>query len=194
MSLGASALQCGNGLVRVTEVIQTPKSSSLQDWDDDSAYSTIFLVVDAIGVVSALASLPFALRNFWNVLSRQRAFTARAITLAKLKQMNRFDRLKVIREVFEEAAKTPEGRAALKKAAAEAKVATASLENGVTMSVRRAASMTHVISKETQKRLVYGILGLLNSFGGIGGSSTPSRFSGSASGSVNWVINLVDSG
>jgi len=193
VGIGANALQCGNGIVRVTEALQNPTSNSLQSWDDDSIYSTMFLLVDALGVFSGVASLPAAWRNFWAVISRQRAFVARGLSLEKLKAMNRFARFKVIREVFEEAAKTPEGRTALQRAAAEAKVSATSFARE-TMSVRQSMTMVKVISKETQRRLINSLVGVLAPLTGTGASATPSRWSGSASGSVNWVINLVDSG
>lgn len=193
IGIGANALQCGNGIVRVTEALQNPTSNSLQSWDDDSIYSTMFLLVDALGVFSGVASLPAAWRNFWAVISRQRAFVARGLSLEKLKAMNRFARFKVIREVFEEAAKTPEGRTALQRAAAEAKVSATSFARE-TMSVRQSMTMVKVISKETQRRLINSLVGVLAPLTGTGASATPSRWGGSASGSVNWVINLVDSG
>ena len=193
VGIGANALQCGNGIVRVTEALQNSTTSSLQSWDDDSFYSNAFLLVDALGVFSGVASLPAAWRNFWAVISRQRAFVARGLSLEKLKGMNRLARFKVIKEVFEEAAKTPEGRTALRRAAAEAKVSAASFARE-TMSVRQSMTMVKVISKETQRRLINSLVGVLAPLTGAGASATPARWSGSASGSVNWVINLVDSG
>lgn len=193
IGIGANALQRANGMVRVTEAFQNPTSNSLQDWDDSSSYSTVFLLVDALGVFSGLASLPAAWRNLWAVISRQRGFVARGLSLEKLKAMNRFARFKVIREVFEEAAKTPEGRTALQRAAAEANVSAASFARE-TMSVRQSMTMVRVISKETQMRLINSLVGVLSPLTGAAASATPARWSGSASGSVNWVINVVDSG
>jgi hypothetical protein len=89
--------------------------------------------------------------------------------------------------------RAPEGRVALERAAAEAQVSAASLARE-TMSLRHSISMVKVISKETQRRLISSLIGVLAPLTSGGASATPSRWSGSASGSVNWVISLVDSG
>ena len=191
--MASSALLCANGIARLSQIALHPTSNTLQDWDSNTLYSVGFLFVDAAGVASGIATLPFAMRNFAAVLSRQRSFVARGLSFEKLKLMNRFQRAQVIREVLDEASKVPEGRIALLAAAKGANVAKASLARG-TLSVRHSTAMVNVISKETSRRLLYGLKDMLTSIGGAVASATPARVSGSASGSVNWLINLVDSG
>jgi hypothetical protein len=187
------AVQCANGIARVAEAYRNPDSASLEEWDQTWWYSKGMLFIDALGVVTAIGSLPFAARNFMAVISRQKAFFTRGLTFAKLKAMNRFERLRVIQEVFAEASRTPEGKKALLEAAKQYDLSAQSLARA-SLSVRNSVSMTQVISKETTRRLAYGILELAGSIGGPIMSGTPGRYTGSASGSVNWVINLVDSG
>lgn len=189
----SGAVQCANGVARVAEGYRNPDSASLEEWDQTWWYSNGMLFIDAVGVVSAVASLPFAARNFMAVISRQKAFLARGLTFAKLKAMNRFERLRVIQEVFAEASRTSEGKKALFEAAKQYDVAAASMAR-TRMSVRKSITMTQVITKETTRRLAYGILEVAGSIAGPIMSGTPARFTGSASGSVNWVVNLVDSG
>lgn len=193
VGMTSSALLCANGLVRVSQIALHPDSNSLQDWDSNTVYSVGFLFVDAAGVASGVAALPYAIRNFAGVLSRQRSFIARGLSFEKLRLMNRFQRATVIREVLNEASKVPEGRAALLAAAKEANVATTSLGRG-SLSVRHSTSIVNIISKETSRRLLYGMKDILTTVGSGVASATPPQLSGSASGSVNWLINLVDSG
>ena len=113
----SGGVQCLNGLVRVGAIFAAPDDNTLQRWDSNLSYSMGILLVDALGIVSGVASLPFAARNLLAALSRQRAFIARGLTFDALRSMNRAQRLRAISEVFEDAAKTSEGREALVRAA-----------------------------------------------------------------------------
>lgn len=194
IGLGSTSLQCANGVVRVGEILARPEASTVQGWDSNSFYAMASLLVDAAGVGSGVAALPYAVRNLMAVLARQRAFVARGLTADKLRWMNRAERFRVISEVMEDAGKTPEGRQALLQAARDAQISAKTLGRSSGMSVRHAASLATIISKETTKRLVAGLTEILATAGGVAASSTPARMTGSASGSVNWAINLVDSG
>ena len=111
--LATGGLQCLNGLVRVGAAFAAPDDNSLQRWDSSLTYSSATLLVDAVGVASGVSTLPFAARNLFAALARQRAFIAKGLSLESLRAMNRIERLRAISEVFEDAAKTPEGRKVL---------------------------------------------------------------------------------
>ena len=192
--LTMSAIQYANGLVRIAAIAGAPDGNSLQHWDANEVYANAILVVDAIGVVTSVASLPSQVRNLYAVIVRQRAFLARGLTFDALRRMNRMGRLRAIQEVFEEAARTPEGRAALSRAAREAGRGAGSLQRGTGLSVRGANTLVRVISEETVRRLNSSLRDLIGGVGGLIASATPSRYTGSASGSLNFVINLIDAG
>jgi hypothetical protein len=50
------------------------------------------------------------------------------------------------------------------------------------------------VSDETVRRLKTSISEVFLSLGGLGGSATPASTTGSASGSLNWIINVLDAG
>jgi hypothetical protein len=102
--------------------------------------------------------------------------------------------LRAIAECFEDAARTPEGRAALVAAAREADVGAQTLQRTSSLSVNHAATLRRIIADETVRRLSASIRDVVSGVLGIGGSATPDRYVGSASGSVSYVINLLDAG
>ena len=59
----ASGVQCVNAITRSYQALMNPESESLSRWDDSSIYSSSMLVVDALGVASALTSLPRSVTN-----------------------------------------------------------------------------------------------------------------------------------
>ncbi len=187
-------LQCLNGLVRVGAAFAALDDNSLQRWDSTLTYSSASLLVDAIGVASGIATLPAAARNLFAVLSRQRVFMAKGLSLASLRGMNRVERLHALSEVFEDAAKTPEGRKALVEAARSAGIGSKTLQRGSGISVRHAEALRRVISDETVKRLSASLRDVLTGTAVVGASATPASLTGSASGSVNYVIHLLDAG
>jgi hypothetical protein len=132
------------------------------------------------------------MRNLWAVLSRQRSFAARCLTFDSLKAMNRTGRMQAIQEVVEEASRTPEGRQALIQAARESGVGSKSIQSTAGLSVRNAERMVKVVTDETIRRLKFSLSEVGGSIMGVGASATPARLSGSASGSVNWIINVID--
>jgi hypothetical protein len=79
----------------------------------NALYKYGMLLVDAIGIASAVGSLPFAYKNLWAIIERQKAFVARGLSLAALKRMSRAERLKAIAQCLMEAGRSPEGAAAL---------------------------------------------------------------------------------
>jgi hypothetical protein len=192
VGLTTSAIQCANGIVRVGAIIAAPDDNTLQRWDQNATYTNSILVVDALGVVSGLASLPFAARNLFAVLARQRSFLARGLSSESLRSMNRVQRLAVIRELFDEASRTPEGRAALVAAARQAGVGAQTMQRGASLSVRGATTLSRVIRDETVRRLSASLRDVIGGLVGPVGSGVRSSLVGSASGSVNYVINLID--
>lgn len=198
VGLTTSAIQCANGLVRVAAIASDPGGDTLSRWDSNATYTNSILLVDAIGVVTGVAGLGAAGRNLWAVLARQRSFVARGLSFEALRGMNRAGRLAVISELFEEAARTPEGRAALVAAAREAGIGASTLQSAEGLSVRGASTLVRVISEETTRRLSASIRDILAGATGIIASASPSSAIGSASGSLNAapgiILNLLDAG
>ncbi|MET0595539.1 MAG: hypothetical protein ABW133_22760 [Polyangiaceae bacterium] len=193
VGLTTGAIQCANGLVRVNGILAAPNDNSLQRWDKNPYYEYSILVVDALGVASGVASLPFQARNLYAVLARQKSFVARGLNLETLRAMNRAQRLKVVSEVFAEAARTPDGRAALLQSAREAGLGARTLQSSSGMSVRASTKIASAISIETARRLKQSIWDVVATVSGVTASGLPSEHVGSASGSVNYTINLIES-
>jgi hypothetical protein len=192
--LTMGGVQCLNGLVRIGAIYARPDDNTLQRWDSAFGYATTMLVVDAIGVASGLSSLPFAARNLFATLARQRAFIARGMSFESLRAMNRLQRMRAVSEVFEDAAKTPGGRSALVKAAREAGVGVNSFQRLSGVSVRHADTLRRVIADETVRRISSTLRDVFTSTAITAASATPASLTGSASGSVNYVIHLLDAG
>jgi len=102
--------------------------------------------------------------------------------------------LKAISEVFEDAARSPEGRVAPVQAAKDAEIGAPSIQRASGISVRHAELMRRIISDETPPRITATLRDVLGGLAGVGASATPASMTGSASGSVNYLINLVDAG
>jgi hypothetical protein len=190
----SQGVQCINGMVRIGEIIANPDDNSLDLWDHNRGYQVANFIVDAVGIASGIASLPAATRNLWAILARQRSFVARGLTLEGLKRMNQAERLRVIGDLVEEAYRTPQSRAALIAAAREAGVGARSIQRTTGLSVRHANTMVRIISEKTIRRLHSTLLEVFGNLAGIGVSATPESWTGSGSGSVNTLINLIDLG
>ena len=192
-----SAVQCVNGIVRSVVAVEDPDSNSLQQWDDNWYYSNLCLLVDAIGIAAAVVSIPAAAKNFYAVLQRRGAM----VTEQALAGMNRAERQATMRLALQQAVRTPEGRAevmkALRAAGLSEKQAAQTIAFGAA-TTRRAGVTLRAISEVTATRLSRHLLSAVS--GGLTPlvSATPSRVTGSASGSVNAVIvhvvNLVQKG
>jgi hypothetical protein len=185
-------IECANSLVRIGAIATDPDANTLQQWDSNNAYTTVLLITDAVNMASNLASLPFAARNLWAILARQRSFIARGITLEMLRNMNRAQRMELIGEIVAEASRTPEGRAALIQAARDAEIGAQSIQRAASLSVRHAQTMVRIVSEETIRRLNSTLLGVVSAMAGTVVSGMPYSMVGSASGSVNWIINVID--
>jgi hypothetical protein len=187
-----SGIQCVNGVVRAAEAIHNPASNSLQQWDTNKIYSTSILIVDAVGVVSGLASLPFATRNLLAVLERRGGM----VTAERLAAMSRAERPAAIQRAVGEATRTPEGRQALEAALRDAglteRQAAQVLAHGAG-TARRAGIVARVISQETARRLNGSLRDAIGTVAGAAASATPESLFGSASGSVNALIVHITS-
>jgi hypothetical protein len=192
VGLGTQGVQCLNGLVRVGAIAVNPDGDTLDQWDKEKWYTGTMFVVDAIGVASGVASLPLMARNLWAVMARQKSFISRGLTLEKLRAMSRVDRLRIVSEITEEASKTPEGREAIIKAAREAGIGAKTIQRTNGLSVNHAQKMVRIITDETIRRVNYGILDIAGEVGGIVTSTMPESWIGSGSGSINVIINLID--
>jgi hypothetical protein len=111
-----------------------------------------------------------------------------------LRRMNRLQRLQAISNVFAEASRTEAGTAALVTAAKEAQIGARSLQRSSGLSVKHAATLRRIIKDETITRVHASLRDAFAGIGGVAASASPSSAIGSASGSINWVINLLDGG
>jgi hypothetical protein len=192
--LVTGGIQCGNGLVRVGAIFADLEGDSLAVWDKNQIYSVAILIVDAIGVVGAVGSLPYAVRNLWSVISRMKAFNNAKLSFEALRAMNRVQRLKAISKLFQEASRTEDGTVALVTAAREAKIGAGTLQRSSGLSINHSSTLQRIIKEETVRRLEASLRDLFSNLYGLGASASPSSVTGSASGSINWVINLLDAG
>lgn len=183
--------QCGNGLVRSWQTIANPDTNSLQQWDDNRYYSTAFLIIDTVGIVAAVVQLPLAVRNLYAVLQRRGGLMA----ANELSRLSRPERAAQTREALRRATQTPEGRQAVETALREAGLIerqVAQAFNYGAQTTRRATVVSRVISAETTIRLNATLRDIISGVAGVGVSATPSRWTGSASGSVNsLVVNVL---
>lgn len=187
-------IECVNSLARLGVIAYDPAGSELEALDNIKWYSVTMLLVDAVNVVSGIATLPAALKNLWAILARQRSFAVKALSEAALRQMNAAQRAKVISELIVEATRTPEGLQAVINASREAELGAASIQRA-SLSVRNATRMTGVIADETVKRLKLTLLSIFSVPVGSAVSSSPARWvGGAASGSLNYIINCIDTG
>jgi hypothetical protein len=185
-----SAIQCVNGVVRSAEALSNPDSNSLQVWDENEIYSKSMLVVDAVGVVSAVASLPFAVRNLLAVLERRGGL----VTAEKLFQMTREEREAAVKAAVKQASRTPEGaeavQSALRDAGLSEKQAAQTAKFGA-HTARRAKVVARVISEETARRLHSSARDIIGGVGGAVVSGMNANVVGSASGSVNYFFHVL---
>lgn len=192
--LAMGGIMCANGLVRVGAALVDLEDDTLQAWDDNRIYVTAMLLVDAIGVAGAVSSLPFAVRELWGITVRLRAFRSLNLSFDALKRMNRLQRMRTLSTLFQEASRTNEGVTELVVAARKAQMGARAMQRSGSLSVRHAETLRDIIDQATVRRLDYTLRSVLGSMAGVGVSSTPSDQTGSGSGSVNWVIHLLDGG
>ncbi|MEI7699702.1 MAG: hypothetical protein WCK86_07910 [Planctomycetia bacterium] len=189
--LTTSGLQCLNGLVRFGIAATDPDTNSLAQLDGNTMYAGTLLVVDGVGLASGIVGLPAAGRNLWAVISRQRAFAARRLSEQSLRQMNQQERLRVVSEVVEEASRTREGREAIITAVRQSGVDASSIQRTTGLSVRNATQVVDVLTRETTRRLQYSIAAVASVPASVVVSGLPSSVVGNASGSINWIVNVV---
>jgi hypothetical protein len=192
--LATGGIQCANGFVRVGAALADIDGNSLEVWDRNQVYSISILLVDALGVASAVGSLPYAVRNLWATMTRLRAFNAAKLSFDVLRRMNRLERLRAISQVFAEASRTNDGTSALVSAAREAQIGARSMQRTAGLSVKHAGTLARIIKAETVTRVHASLRDVFSNMAGLSASASPSSLTGNASGSVNWVINLLDGG
>jgi hypothetical protein len=192
--LFAGAIACGNGLVRVGTAYANLDGNSLDRWDSNSSYSMIMLAVDAIGVATNVATLPFNVRNLWAVISRLRAFRAQNLSFDALHAMNRLQRMRALSRVFQDATRTQEGLESVMKAAREAQIGAQTFQRSSGLSVNHADTLVRVTGDETTRRLETALLNVLGNIATPAMSATPAGLTGSASGSINYIVHLLDAG
>jgi len=191
VAFGTQSVECINSMTRFGQVLMDPKGNSLEQWDENGTYAKAMLIDDAINQAANLAALPFAVRDLWQTVSRLRGFAARGLTFDVLKSMNRMQRLKVISEIFWEASQTPGEQQAVIKAAREAQIGAKAMQRTSGLSVKQADIMVQVVKDVTISRLKLSLTGVVGTGVGLVASGMPESVVGSASGSINWIINVI---
>jgi hypothetical protein len=188
------AIQCANGAVRVGSALTHLDGNSLDLMDQNKKYQVAMLLVDAIGVASAVTALPYAIGKMWAVFTRLRAFNAARLSFDALRRMNRLQRLQAISSVFEDSTKSGEGVVEIVTAAKEAQLAARTMQRASGISVNHAATLYRIVEQETVRQLQASIKEVVASMSGLAVSATPAALTGSGSGSLNWIINILDAG
>lgn len=182
-----AGVQCLNGIVRTVEAHSNPDSNSLQQWDANKIYKVAMDLVDGIGVVSSLISLPLATRNLLAILGRRGGL----VTLDQLERMTRSQRQAAIQQAVTQATQTPSGREAVALALREAGLAERQVAQVMAHGAatgRRARLVAGVLSEDAARRLNGTIRDIVAGVAGTVASATPQHLTGSASGTVNALI------
>ena len=79
-------------------------------------------------------------------------------------------------------------------AAKEAQFTATTMQRATRLSTKNAQTLVRVIKDETVRQLHNAIADLLATNTGLILSATPSKLTGSGSGSINWLINFIDAG
>jgi hypothetical protein len=173
--------------VRLGAIANNPDANTLQQWDDNDAYSAISLMVDGIGIVSARVTLPKSIGSLRSLLAK-RALLASA---EEMQAMNRAQRTQAMAAAIAKFAETPEGKTAVVTAMKDAGIneaqIAAALKKGVD-SFEKGTAILATIAKPTAQRLSKEPRSILITRGNCGASATPAVIAGSASGIVNFVI------
>ena len=186
-------VQCLNGAVRTGQAVFNPEGTEIDYWDNDPYYKDFFQKVDYMSLGSGAVGTGYALRNLTAVVARQNALLARNLDLKSLGRLGKHERMKIIKEMVEEAGKTPEGRAALEAAAKEIGVKDYALR-GTTLSSKHAFKMTKVVTAETTKRLNASLGELIAQAVSVTANAMPSSITGSSSGTLNnWIVHVMES-
>jgi len=194
IGFGTGAIQCGNGALRVGAALYDPSLAILKGWDKNSFYAVAILLVDALGVATAVSSLPSTVRRVWDAFSRLRSFNALNLSFDALRRMGRVERLRVLTRVLDDATREGEGLSEIARAAKDAKIATATMSRATGLSQNNAATLVRIVKDETVRQLHGVITDLLATNAGLILSATPAKLTGSGSGSINWAINFIDAG
>lgn len=201
VGFATSAAQCGNGLVRSYQAAFNPDDNSLERWDNNNVYAGVFLVIDAVGVATSVASLPSATRRLLQILERRGSL----VTAEALATMGRERRIAALRQAWNQAAGSPEGRQALQQALREAGLSPrdaqrlmnmANTGRQATVLGRNSEAVRRVLDARMAREVYRTMAETLSGVGGILASASPATYTGSASGFLNWagghmVVHLI---
>jgi hypothetical protein len=188
------SIQCGNGVVRVGAILSDLDGTSLDFLDQDKQYVSAMLLVDVVGVGSSAATLPSQAAELWAAFTRLRAFNQTRLSFESLRRLNQLERLRAITKVYQDAARTGESVGELAAAAKRAQIAARSMKRSTGISVNYASTLQRIIGEETLRQLHSALRDVIVTVLPVGLSASPSTLVGSASGSVNYVINILDAG
>jgi hypothetical protein len=150
--------------------------------------------VDALGVATAVGSLPGGVRKLWDVVARVRGFKAASLSFDGLKRMGRVERLRAVQRLFNEATRSGDGVVEIVAAANQAKFTATTIQRATYLSGKSSATLVRIIKDETVRQLHSSFADILATNTGLILSATPSNLTGSGSGSINWLINFIDAG
>lgn len=177
----ASAAQCMNAVGRVGANV-IGGDETLTEWDNNNVYKNVTFLVDYVGVNTSLVSFSGAARDLWLMARMDETLAVKGLSFYTFKTLPKPKQVLIAQSALEDLAKTPRGRALLLKQARE-----------VTASVFvMPPPRVKVINPAAIKQIADSISDLLTSAGTVAASSTESKYTGSASGSVNWLIHLIE--
>ncbi|MCC6229638.1 MAG: hypothetical protein IT432_10465 [Phycisphaerales bacterium] len=192
-----SGLQCLNGVVRVSEAVQNPDGSSLQEWDSNVVYSYATNIVDALGVISGGVAVAGSVRGVLRVLQTRGAL----VTAEELSRMSAASRTRAIRDAVARVGRSQEGRRELREAMRAAGLTEREADAALSSAgyIGRTQVVRRVVSEQMARRLG-DAMGQARSDAimlgaGVAISGTSPRHTGSGSGSVRTMMlyfHIVD--
>lgn len=190
VSFASSAIQCVNGLVR-SGADYVGGDEVLTEWDNNYIYKNATFLVDYVGVSTSVVSLSAAAKDIWLAARLDQMLAAKGLNFIKLKILPKPQQKEILLPALKELMKTRQGRAIVAKQFRQANAAHASDMLKVINN-----SSGRVIDSGTVKRIAESLrkvgTDVVTSGGTILASSTESANTGSASGSVNWLIHIIE--
>jgi hypothetical protein len=189
-----SIMECSNAAARVAAALGNPEGSELEKLDNDKRYQLIFLIVDALNVASAIASLPSGVKSLANLIKQRAA--AKGLTEAVLRHMNRAERAAEVSKLMKDVERESGGMQKIVEALNDPAVEKAAMKlmsgKGGHLAVMPAEKIATKIAKGLADQLQKRLFDFMTTGAGIAVSGAPSKYvGGAASGSVNFIINLT---
>lgn len=186
-----SGSQTVNSAVRTYQVLFDGDSNSLQIWDDDQIYSTSFLIIDALGVLSAVATIPRSVAKIYTLLQTKGGL----ISITEFGKLSGAQRYKALAKSIKQAMNAGVTEKQLVDALKSIDPSKAHLIVKQVKGYGKSKQGLEAVAKitDTLAKEIKGILlkptNLPSSIASPIVSGLSSEYVGTANGSVNWGIN-----